>query len=371
MKKFLLLLGALLAASLAAQAENPRIHVMPVEAWVRSVVVSVDGAEIPSQLDDLDGDGVFDELCFVVEDTGTPEIAYSRAAADPDRYPRRVDAYMQLKTATGSEPRTEICAPEDNMYNQVLPHGPAFESELVAYRLYFDRKQTVDLYGKYTPGLELNRTLFYPTDAQLAAGAGDDVIRVFNSVGVGTLRGYDPAERKSVMMAPMKRRCARIVANGPVRVVVEMIVEGWEYGGRSVDMRSRYLLYAGHRDCLVENTIIGGEGLPFCTGVMKMAEHTAQIDPEAGYAAVWGTDWPVNDTIKFAKQTVGIAMEIAPERIEQSLQNAEDYLFVMTPDARGRIDYRITFVAAKERFGAPVKTAEAFFDYVSRWAAEE
>ncbi len=159
--------------------------------------------------------------------------------------------------------------------------------------------------------------------------------------------------------------------NGPVRVIAEMVVKGWEYQGRTIDMTSRYILYAGHRDCIVQNTITGGEGLDFCTGVMKMAEHVAEIDPKAGYAAVWGTDWPVNDSAKFAKQTVGIAMEIAPKRIEHSLDNREDYLFVMRPDAEGRIDYRITFVAEKERFGTPIKSSGAFFNYVKRWAREK
>ena len=31
----------------------------------------------------------------------------------------------------------------------------AFESELVAYRIYFNEKQTTDLYGKFNKGLEI------------------------------------------------------------------------------------------------------------------------------------------------------------------------------------------------------------------------
>lgn len=54
-------------------------------------------------------------------------------------------------------------------------HGPAFESELVAYRLYFDKKQTVDIYGKFNKGFEIKESQFYPTDEQLARGFGDDV----------------------------------------------------------------------------------------------------------------------------------------------------------------------------------------------------
>ena len=38
----------------------------------------------------------------------------------------------------------------------------------MAYRIYFDKKQTVDVYGKYHKQLELARSLWYPTDEQLA-----------------------------------------------------------------------------------------------------------------------------------------------------------------------------------------------------------
>ena len=36
----------------------------------------------------------------------------------------------------------------ENVYSFVYHHGPAIESELVAYRIYFNEKQTVDPYSK-------------------------------------------------------------------------------------------------------------------------------------------------------------------------------------------------------------------------------
>ena len=36
-----------------------------------------------------------------------------------------------------------------NPYWMLHHHGPAFEYEMVAYRIYFDERQTVDIYGKY------------------------------------------------------------------------------------------------------------------------------------------------------------------------------------------------------------------------------
>lgn len=73
----------------------------------------------------------------------------------------------------------------------VRPHGPVLESELVGYRLYFNEKQTPDIYGKFNKGLEIKESQFYPTDEQLARGFGDDVLRVFDSCGPGAFKGWD------------------------------------------------------------------------------------------------------------------------------------------------------------------------------------
>ncbi len=390
-KSFTLLLAGLVAVQLCAardlihsykitnnakiaRTDAPVVITIPeTEAWVRSATVYQGNTEIPSQMDDLTGDGKFDELSFVINlDAGQTKnvwVLFTNIAPVKERYPARVHAQMYLiKDDKTLEARKEVSAVADNMYNKLHHHGPAFESELVAYRIYFDKKQTVDLYGKTNKGLELASTMWYPTDAQLAAGAGDDVIRVFNSVGVGTLKGWDPVKKQATHITPMARRTARIVANGPVRTVVDMRVEGWEYQGRLIDMTSRYILYAGHRDAEVCNTITGGQGLQFCTGVMKIARHTQRLDAAKGFMATWGTDYPVNDTIKFGPQTVGLAIYADPWRIKDTVQDDADYLALMTPDSHGQINYRMTFASEKETFG--YKHDSDFYRYVALWALE-
>lgn len=340
--------------------------------WVKSVTVYAEGKEIPSQLDDLDRDGKFDELAFVVDlaprEQKELKIVYSDKRVAADRYPSRVHAQMFLKDPKTKEliAKDVVTATEDNMYNKLHHHGPAFESDMIAYRIYFDKKQTIDIYGKKNKGLELTETMWYPTDEQLAKGMGDDIIRVFGSVGVGALKGWDNIGQRAIHIEPMTQREARIVAKGPVRTVVEMEVKGWKYNGRSVDMNSRYILWAGHRDVQVQN-ILGGnlKNLVFCTGVMKMAEHTSYVD-DRGVAAVWGTDYPVNDTVKYPKQTCGLAVAIAPEYVKERHDDKINYLYLLQPDARGRIDYRMTVAAEKENFG--YKNADQFFDYVKKWA---
>lgn len=138
---------------------------------------------------------------------------------------------------------------KNDMYHKLHHHGPAFESEYAAYRIYFDNKQTIDTYGKKRPQLELAETMWYPSDEQLSRGYGHDNLRVFGSVGVGTLKGWDAEKRKMVHITDFKRREARILADGPIRTVVEMRVEGWRYGGREITMTSRYIFTPSTATC--------------------------------------------------------------------------------------------------------------------------
>lgn len=87
----------------------------------------------------------------------------------------------------------------------VRPHGPVLESELVGYRLYFNEKQTPDIYGKFNKGLEIKESQFYPTDEQLTKGFGDDVLRVFDSCGPGALKvGMDRKQYTSLRWRPAR-----------------------------------------------------------------------------------------------------------------------------------------------------------------------
>ena len=131
---------------------------------VRSAVVMNGSEEIPSQLDDLNGDLKADELAFVMDipaqSKKTLAITLSSAQADKT-YPARVFAEMLIRDAKKQKhaPTQSVTVPgTTNFYNMLHGHGPMFESELVAYRVYFNQKQTVDPYGKFKKGLEIKET---------------------------------------------------------------------------------------------------------------------------------------------------------------------------------------------------------------------
>lgn len=305
-----------------------------VPAWAESAVVTAGGHEIASQID-----RPLDELVFVASVRGTQDFQVVWSSKPGRVYPARVHAQMWFKNPDKTLRAADTLASEkDDMYRKLHHHGPAFESEYAAYRVYFDKKQTIDTYGKKRPRLELSETNWYPSDEQLRDGYGHDNLRVFGSVGVGTLKGWDADNGKMTHIADFKRREARILAKGPVRTVVEMRVEGWRYCGREIDMTSRYILYAGHSDVQVENRIEGDfRGLVFTTGVMKMAENEMLRDK--GVTAAFGRDFPENDTLKWERERVGLAVAVPEKQIVSRIDDKTSYLYQLSPDERGHIDY--------------------------------
>ena len=143
----------------------------------------------------------------------------------------------------------------------------------------------------------------------------------------------------------------------------------WEYQGKTVDVKSRFILFAGQRESQVIHTFNEeGKGLVYATGVqdIKGSEH---ISDGKGMTAIWGTDWPVNDTVKYAKETVGLAVEIPQNYITTELKDKPNYLYGITPDAEGKIEYRMVVCAEKENFG--VKSASDFFKFVADWKEKQ
>jgi hypothetical protein len=167
---------------------------------------------------------------------------------------------------------------------------------------------------------------------------------------------------------PVLARSERVVARGPVRVVVEVEASEWEYRGSTLDMVNRYTLYAGHRDLLVEAFFkepLGEE--VFCTGVQDVKGSVAYSD-HAGLIACWGTDWPVNDTVKYAKETVGLAACIPARYTRAEVKDKASYLYTLAAPGERYIRYHATFTSFKETFG--YKSPEEWFAHARAWKEE-
>ena len=344
---------------------------------VRGAIVKYGNEVVPSQLDDMDGDGRYDELFFLADVGKKEKRRYDitlLSEEDTTRYQPRVYVELMLTNKkVKSENHQDLYISHLTVDRGVNPywmlhhHGAAFENELVAYRIYFDHRQTVDIYGKYREGLELRATQFYPDSLQKASGYGDDVLWVGQTLGLGTLRGWDGSA--PTMLSDVERRSQRIVSRGPLRTIVEVKDDGWVVapGLPPIDMTTRYILIAGHRECRVDVSFSRPAlGLPLSTGIINV-KNSEEYSDHHGLRGCWGTDWPVSakDSVGHKRETVGLGICL-PESVVLSEEPAtkDNYAYSLSVGG-SHFTYYITFGSDNETFG--YHSAEAWFAYLRDW----
>mgnify|MGYP002621976622 CR=1 FL=1 len=354
---------------------------------VRSAAVVCGSEAVAIQLDDMDNDGRKDELCFVCNlkkgEQKTFELQFS-PKSKTNTFPPRVYADMQLDDKKKKHPYiTCLEAPGDSyLYNDFYHHGLAFESEKTAYRIYFDERQNIDLYGKKTYRLELHDTGFYTNADQQTAGYGNDVLWAGQSVGCGTLKlwdGNNPQNWKNVAV-----RGQRLIANGPVRNVAEVIDRGVQIEGveEPYNVRTVYTQYAGHRDVRVDVFLDRGMEKPFlCTGVQKIGISEEAVSANGGVkaegfvnndglAASWGSDYPeMGKKEQFPPEPVGLSIRVPKAYISSVKTDDLNYLIVLGKNGMQTLHYYISFGAAKETEGS--HNAMEWFDNAKKWNPEE
>ena len=370
-----------------ARADVPVVINLSSYGDIRSALVTSNGQEIPCQLDDLDQDETFDELCFLADLDKKEQKQYTvtlSATGEPRSYPARVFAEMVLgnskdKTLKKNQQNNyieSITARGDAAYTYNIQHhhGVDFESELNGIRIYFDARQTLDLYGKFNKQLELKETQFYTDADQKARGYGDDVLWVGQTFGLGAFRGWDGGQ--PTLVEPVKSRTQRVISYGPLRTIVEVIDRGWQLPQTSnqklqtsnVNMTLRYIQYAGHRDTDVE--VLFNKDVSDCrfsTGIINV-KGSEEFSDKKGLRACWGTDYPSTDTINWKRETVGLAVLVPQKNIvSEEPANKDNYAYVLQVKGN-QMAYKVTYTSANESFG--YHSAKEWFDYLKAWRKE-
>ncbi len=229
-------------------------------------------SEIPSQADDLDGDGKCDEIAFQIDlkpqQTRIVTIAWGEPAAIQrirSNYPKRTYARFGAHF-----------------------EGPGWESEQTAWRLYFDKRNAIDLYGKRRPGLYLDLFASPEYVYHRESPLGRDIYGIGKSIGPGGIGALVDGQVQHV--ADVADRKWRVVASGPVRSIVEIDYTHWKVAGRVVHLTSRITQWAGEHGFEHHITIDGADGLPLVTGIpLKPAAPQVHLSiPGVRALATWG-----------------------------------------------------------------------------------
>ncbi|MCM1504447.1 MAG: DUF4861 domain-containing protein [Muribaculum sp.] len=273
----------------------------------------------------------------------------------------QTDAYLKLNDIAGKHPRIEsVTFPGDanllDMYNSIYGHGAVIENPWVAYRVYMDNRQSLDLYVKQTPKLELESTGFYTTPEQLNQGYGCDVLWAGASIGAGSFRGWH--EDSPATIDTVASRTQTILNDSTVRI----IDRDWLYNGHKIQMSQTYSVCSDSRDLLVEIKLDGNlPGDIFCTGIQKLESDNIGFLDTIGIAGSWGTNIPDKNHPQWS-ETVGLGIIVNPENVAGVKEDDLNYLIFLKPDTDGIIRYKVISCGTRESSG--FKTADRWFSHI-------
>ena len=275
---------------------------------------------------------------------------------------KMTDAYIKLYDHHNKHPRiNSITYPGDannlDMYNSIYGHGAVIENPWVAYRVYMDNRQSLDLYVKQTPRLELDVTGFYTTPEQMQQGCGCDVLWAGKSVAAGSFRGWDGKTPLTIDSVASRTQTV------PDRKTVIVKDKDWRYNGHNIDMTQKYTVCGNSRDLDVEITLEGYTPDDiFCTGIQKLESNNQGFIKPQGFAASWGENIPDKNHPELV-ETVGLGIIVSPDNIIKVMEDDVNYLVLLRPDKDGKIRYKVIATGSREKDG--IKNFKDWGEYIT------
>lgn len=259
--------------------------------------------------------------------------------------------YSSLMFNSDKVQKTEVSSETGNLYRPLAHHGPAIENEWVAYRLYFDKKVSLDIYNKSKAQLELEKTGWYPTPEQEKKGFGSDQYKVGPTVGAGGIRLWD--DGKEVFLDPVSLRTARVRTEGN-QSYMEMLSQGVAYRGDTIDVLVRVTVFSGKREAKVEAFAFSSKPVQFFTGLNF---HKETNDGEGKkYLWTWGTH--PEDVAAFSRK-IGAAVIYNPDDFE--LVNRGEIYYNMVSKPTNYLEIWVTSAVESEK---KINSQEKFIKYL-------
>ena len=266
---------------------------LPPLNWSKTAFFAADAA-LPFQTNDLDADGVVDEiLLLTLLEAGENQIVELREVDELPVFPKRTQAELSHKVGGVWEERvyqggefqnvTALGVPAEHTDHSffIRYEGPGWESDKVGYRFYLDWRNATDIFGKTVPDMVLQEVGQDGFDSyHEMADWGMDVLKVGQSLGIGSFGHWQngKAERVAVTDSIF---CA-IAVNGSIHSMISTTYLGWEAGGKKQDLRSELSIVAGSR--LTKHELQWEETLDsLCTGIVKLDDTEVWSSGYPGY----------------------------------------------------------------------------------------
>nr|WP_042249372.1 DUF4861 domain-containing protein [Nonlabens ulvanivorans] len=257
------------------------------------------GTEFPYQLDDMDQDGIWDEAALVVnfEALETKRLMiYAFAKAESPQYEKKTDVHFGVGKAKPEASEEQIYTrsydprDKDSLFFQM--EGPAWENDKVGFRMYFDPRNGIDIFGKTTEEPTLHQQGL-TTNYHEKADWGMDILKVGNSLGAGAIafKHQDSLYR----LTGWNGTRFEAITEGPARAIFRMTYLDEFIGDKSYHIVHTITIEKGDWFYKSDVELHGtNDGIELYTGIVNLKENKLKF---------YNSDEGVDVLYSFGKQS--------------------------------------------------------------------
>lgn len=267
------------------------------------------GEMLPSQLDDLDNDGLWDEAAVLVNFAPSETVELKLELLPAGEYPsfeKRTNLSLKIKQEDGSYKEFDSykalpCS--DGFEIIAMAESVSWENDKIAFRNYFDCRNVKDLFGKLQPRMILDK-IGTPELGSYhnLSDWGMDVLHCGSSLGSGgiALLKNDSLYRLGSTEVYEYQK----IVEGPVRSIFELRYAGWDVAGEKMGAVERITIYPG-KYWFESDVIVNGcsENDQIVTGIVTSQLKREPFAFEAGNFQCIGT----HDVQSLNKDELGMA----------------------------------------------------------------
>lgn len=341
-------------------------------------VVTCEGKEIPSQLDNVPFENVTGKILiltsFAPHEKKTFVVSWIEDTVIVHHYRKMTQAVLGMKAGydkvngyyTGGRfvDVDSTTVPSDHFAHDALYRieGPGWESDRIVYRFYLDSRNRNDIFGKKVDALVLQKlgvndlvsNSMESYTKMLDWGMG--IFKVGESLGIGSIAMWHNS--RAVTVSDVSKVSCYVSENGPILSGIYTHYHGWKVGNETYDLRSHLTISAGSRLTKVDLDL-KGKPVDLCTGLAKHEDcdfirSDSVVAGKWAYIALYGKQSLSGDNL-------GIAMFY---RTSDEVRVTEDSLskIVVLHPADGRLTYY--FGAAWQKEPGGIENDKEFREYL-------
>jgi hypothetical protein len=213
-------------------------------------IVDETGEKLLAQLDDTRGNGKWDEMFAQVNLKAGETRTFTIEWGSPADF-ANVEGRTNIRFADKSDPSKELeradrLTTNDTETSQAAFQfeGPGWENDVVGFRNYFDARNGMDIWGKKTSEIVLDKVgLKGAPSYHEMQDWGMDILKVGNSLGAGGIALLSAGQLYRV--GPGSVGKYKLITEGPLRSIFELQFDRINIAGRLISVQHSVAIEAG------------------------------------------------------------------------------------------------------------------------------